>query len=139
MKHIKTYEKFSIKDWWERPRNQGMSDNGSNKDIYNELKWILSIPFMGTNLLLEYGYKSLIYLIERYGKSLRDIIKKIKNDDVLSVYLDDPNFRIDFSEEPYTGENSKSIFNSRLREILSDEEMKLFSKYLYRSQSLLKN
>jgi len=137
-------EYSSIKDWWEKPRNQGMSNDGSPKAYYNEpfgLKWLLAIPLLGTNLLIEYGYKSIMYMMERHGKSLKDLVIKISNDEIISEYIRDPNFKIDFSEEPgHAGyeHTPKHIINSRLREILNKNEWSLFMEYIYNCQSILR-
>lgn len=153
MKYIKKFnENFDttneelfngVKRWWNEPIKHEDYYGGSPKDWYDwNGRLLIALLTLGTNLLIEGGYKSIVYMMDKYGKTLKNVIKKIKDDDIISEYLKDPNFRIDLSEEPgYTGsENSaKQIIYKRMHVILTTEEFRLFYKFIYDSQELLKN
>lgn len=131
-----------VKKWWNEPIKHKEYYGDSPKDWYDWNGRLLFVLLtLGTNLLIEGGYKSIVYIMDKYGKPLKNVIKKIKDDDIISEYLKDPDFKIDLSEESgYAGsENSaKQIVYKRLLVILTTEEFRLFDKFIYDSQEVLK-
>jgi hypothetical protein len=123
MKNIKNFNEFTnegLRDWWSRPRNQGMSDNGSPKDFYNLFgRVLLAIPTLGTNILLEYGIDYVQNMIAK-NKHLNNIINKLSNDELISDYVKNKN--LDFSEHEGPGIESENIINQKIRDILTEEE-----------------